>query len=75
MGTTMATTSNITIMYRIYTIMSNATSISIASAVNERVIGSRHENLGTTPLLVVFPSFYRKILRQHTGINILVIYM
>ena len=45
----------------------NITSISIALAVNERVIGSRHENLGTTPLLVVFPSFYRKILIQPTG--------
>ena len=44
---------------------------SIASAVNERVIGSRHENLGTTPLLVVFPSFYRKILIQPTGIYIM----
>ena len=59
----------------LYIMVDNVTSISIASAVNERVIGSRHENLGTTPLLVVFPSFYRKILRQHTGINILVIYM
>jgi len=75
MGTTMATTSNITIMYRIYTIMSNATSISIALAVNERVIGSRHENLAIVLLLLALPSFYRKILRQHTGINILVIYM
>ena len=69
MGTTMATTSNITIMYGIYTIMSNATSISIALAVNERVIGSRHENLAIVLLLLALPSFYRKILIQPTGIN------
>ena len=69
MGTTMATISNITIMYRIYTIMSNATSISIASAVNERVIGSRHENLAIVLLLVALPSFYRKILIQPTGVS------
>ena len=68
MGTTMATTSNITIMYRIYTIMSNATSISIALAVNERIIGSRHENLAIVLLLLALPSFYRKILIQPTGI-------
>ena len=67
MGTTMATTSNITIMYRIYTIMSNATSISIALAVNERIIGSRHENLAIVLLLLALPSFYRKILIQPTG--------
>ena len=48
---------------------------SIASAVNERIIGSRHENLAIVLLLLALPSFYRKILRQHTGINILVIYM
>ena len=53
----------------------NVTSISIALAVNERVIGSRHENLAIVLLLLALPSFYRKILRQPTGINILVIYM
>ena len=37
---------------------------SIASAVNERVIGSRHENLAIVLLLLALPSFYRKILRQ-----------
>ena len=37
---------------------------SIASAVNERVIGSRHENLAIVLLLLALPSFYRKILIQ-----------
>ncbi len=32
----------------------------IASAVNERAITLRSENLGTTPLLVVFPSSLTK---------------
>ena len=35
---------------------------SIALAVNERIIGSRHENLTIVLLLVALPSFYRKIL-------------
>ena len=60
MGTTMATTSNITIMYRIYTLMSNATSISIASAVSEGVITSSYKNLETLPLLIVFLSWLTK---------------
>lgn len=60
MGTTMATTSNITIMYRIYTIMSNATSISIASAVSEGVITSSYKNLGTQSLLIIFLSWLTK---------------
>ena len=45
----------------------NVTSISIALAVNERVIGSRHENLAIVLLLLALPSFYRKILIQPTG--------
>ena len=40
---------------------------SIASAVNERTITSRSENLAIVLLLVALPSFYRKILIQHTG--------
>ena len=60
MGTTMATTSNITMMYRIYTIMSNATSISIASVVSEGVITSSYKNLGTQPLLIIFLSWLTK---------------
>ena len=40
---------------------------SIALAVNERVIGSRHENLAIVLLLLALPSFYRKILIQPTG--------
>ena len=63
MGTTMATTSNISMMYRIYTLMSNATSISIASAVNERVITSSYKNLGTQPLLIIFLSWLTKFFR------------
>ena len=63
MGTTMATTSNITMKYRIYTIMSNATSISIASAVSEGVITSSYKNLGTQPLLIIFLSWLTKFFR------------
>jgi len=59
----------------LYIMVDNVTSISIASAVNERVIGSRYENLAIVLLLLALPSFYRKILIQPTGINILVIYM
>ena len=47
----------------------NVTSISIALAVNERVIGSRHENLAIVLLLLALPSFYRKILIHPTGIT------
>ena len=47
----------------------NVTSISIALAVNERVIGSRHENLAIVLLLLALPSFYRKILIQPTGLE------
>ena len=47
----------------------NVTSISIASAVNERIIGSRHENLAIVLLLLALPSFYRKILIQPTGVS------
>ena len=60
MGTTMATTSNITMMYRIYTLMSNATSTSITFAVNERVITSSYKNLGTQSLLIIFLSWLTK---------------
>ena len=63
MVTVMATASNITMMYRIYTIMSNATSISIASAVREGVITSSYKNLGTQPLLIIFLSWLTKFFR------------
>ena len=63
MGTTMTTTSNITMMYRIYTIMSNATSISIASVVSEGVITSSYKNLGTQSLLIIFLSWLTKFFR------------
>ena len=51
----------------LYIMVDNVTSISIALAVNERVIGSRHENLAIVLLLLALPSFYRKILIQPTG--------
>ena len=51
----------------LYIMVDNVTSI--ASAVNERVIGSRHENLAIVLLLLALPSFYRKILIQPTGLE------